>query len=146
MGYMRCRQRTMWIAFAVVIAAALAGSACAETFRDEAMIKCVEGGGIFYDDGHCEGGEAGEAPPTKEPGAEKAEPDAERSDPGVQYGDKEPGQAAADGDEAARKECRKKGGRYRSDGTCEIRQDPVARCQDAGGLFMVDGRCFRPSY
>ncbi len=138
---MRGTHRTTWIAVAVGIVAALVVPArAAEPVRDEAMIRCVEGGGLYYDDGHCEGGSAGDpVPPNPEPGA--------KSDPGVDYGDQDGKRASADDSEAvARKKCRDQGGRWRSDGTCKLSRDPVDRCEDAGGLFMVDGRCFRPNY
>jgi hypothetical protein len=137
---MRGSRRTTRISLTVVVIAALVVPArAAETFRDEAMIKCVEGGGLYYDDGHCEGGAAGEPPPAK------AESDVPKSDPGVQYGDQgEDARATADADAAARKDCRDKGGRYRSDGTCQLSRDPLTRCEDAGGLFMVEGECYRP--
>jgi hypothetical protein len=146
---MRGTHRTSWIAVAVVLGMALVVTAqAAETFRDEAMLKCVEGGGIYYDDGHCEGGSAGEPPPKAEPEVPKAVPDTSKSDPGVQYGDEgdqkdaetTPDDEAAR-EEAARKECKRKGGRYLSDGTCD-RRDPITRCEDSGGMFMVNGQCF----
>jgi len=110
---MRGTHRTTWIAVAVGIVAALVVTArAAETVRDEAMIRCVEGGGLYYDDGHCEGGTAGEpAPPKAEPGP--------KADPGVDYGDGDQASApnADDSEEVARKKCRDQGGRWRSDGT-----------------------------
>lgn len=129
------RPTTIAIACAAALAALLAAPARAADFRDEALIKCVEGGGIYHDDGHCEGGKHGDAPPpAPDPGAEAA--------PGAEAGTEA---ASADqAQETARRDCRRRGGRWRSDGTCEVRGDPVERCEGVGGLFMVDGKCYRP--
>jgi hypothetical protein len=126
-----------------LIRAALIGSLIAVAgadARDEALIKCVEGGGIYHDDGRCEGGTHGDPAPADAAPDAAAPVDAEpRADDG-----REIRVETADSSEAeAKKACRKQGGRYR-DGECQLPKDPVERCKALGGMFMVDGRCYRP--
>lgn len=128
---MRSR-RTTWIACLSAVAALLlivAPQARAEP--DEALVKCVEGGGIYHDDGRCEGGSnADPAPAEGEPAVDDD-------------GDASAAPSAEASEEAEKKECRKRGGRWR-DGVCRLPKDPVDRCKAVGGMFMVDGKCFKP--
>jgi hypothetical protein len=126
---MRGSRRTKWIAGAVW-AVLLLPAAPAVAERDEALIKCVEGGGIYYDDGRCEGGTNADPAPAAEPGPADEGGEAEADD-------------AEKAEAAAKKDCRRQGGRWR-DGECRLSKDPVERCQAIGGMFMVDGKCFKP--